>query len=41
MIDEKFLVAAVNIRRQYLKILFNLDYYENKAKETLEKLNLR
>jgi hypothetical protein len=38
MIDEKFLLAAVNIKKTYIKLLSNLDLYEAKAKETLEKL---
>ena len=38
MIDEKFLLAAVNIKKTYLRLLSNLDLYETKAKETLEKL---
>jgi chromosome segregation ATPase len=38
MIDEKFLLAAVNIKKTYIRLLSNLDLYETKAKETLEKL---
>ena len=38
MIDEKFLLAAVNIKKTYIRLLSNLDLYEAKAKETLEKL---
>lgn len=45
MIDEVFLKSAVNIRRQYLKVSNNMEFYHNKAKaivtkleETLEKL---
>jgi chromosome segregation ATPase len=38
MIDEKFLLAAVNIKKTYVRLLSNLDLYETKAKETLEKL---
>ena len=39
MIDEKFLIAAVNIKKTYIRLLNNLNLYESKAKETLEKLN--
>ena len=39
MIDEKFLLAAVNIRRTYINMLSDLDKYQNKAKEALEMLN--
>jgi len=38
MIDEKFLVAAVNIRKTYLKLTSNLDFYKNRAERTLLKL---
>lgn len=38
MIDEKFLVAAVNIKRSYLKLTSNLDFYKRRAEQTLEKL---
>ena len=39
MIDDKFLVAAVNIKRKYIELVSNIDKYESKAKLTLEKLN--
>jgi chromosome segregation ATPase len=39
MIDEKFLIASVNIKKTYIRLLNNLNLYESKAKETLEKLN--
>lgn len=39
MIDEKFLLAAVNIRKTYINLISNLNTYEEKAKETLEMLN--
>jgi hypothetical protein len=39
MVDEKFLIAAVNIKKTYIRLLNNLNLYEIKAKETLEKLN--
>lgn len=38
MIEEKFLVAAVNIKRSYLKLTSNLDFYKRRAEQTLEKL---
>ena len=31
MIEEKFLVAAVNIKRSYLKLTSNLDFYKKRA----------
>ena len=39
MIDEKFLIAAVNIRKTYIRLVSNLSLYEQKAKDTLEMLN--
>jgi DNA repair exonuclease SbcCD ATPase subunit len=38
MIEEKFLVAAVNIKRSYLKLTSNLDFYKRRAEQTLGKL---
>lgn len=38
MIDERFLIAAVNIRRKYLKLSDNLDVYRDKAEITLDEL---
>lgn len=38
MIEEKFLQAAVNIRKTYLKLTSNLDFYKKRAEQTLEKL---
>lgn len=38
MIEEKFLIAAINIRKTYLKLTSNLDFYKNRAEKTLEKL---
>ena len=35
MIDEKFLVASVNIRKKYIGLSDNLDTYKNKAELTL------
>lgn len=47
MIDENFLQNAVRIRRTYLKMINNMDFYQNKAREivdrldeTIEKVNL-
>jgi hypothetical protein len=39
MIQERFLISAVNIRRRYLKISNQLDIYNKKAKDTLSTLN--
>lgn len=46
MIDEKFLKSAVQIRRNYLKLINNLDLYKsaassisNKLEETLKEIN--
>jgi predicted transcriptional regulator len=38
MIDEVFLKSAVNIRRQYLKISNNMEFYHNRAKDVVSKL---
>lgn len=38
MIEEKFLVAAVNIKRSYFKLTSNLDFYKKRAEQTLDKL---
>ena len=38
MIDEKFLIAAINIRKTYVRLLNDLDKYHEKAKETLDSL---
>jgi hypothetical protein len=40
MIDERFLVAAVNIRKKYLSLSDNLDAYRNKAELILGDLEL-
>lgn len=37
MIEERFLSAAINIRRVYFKLTSNLDAYMHKAEETLKK----
>ena len=39
MIDEKFLIAAVNIRKSYIKITSNIDFYKKRAEKTLEVLD--
>ena len=39
MIDEKFLVAAVNIKRKYITVVSDIDKYQERAKQTLDKLN--
>lgn len=39
MIDEKFLIAAVNIRKNYFKITSNIDFYKKRAEKTLEVLD--
>jgi hypothetical protein len=41
MIEEKFLIAAVNIRKTYIRLLNDLDKYHEKAKETLESLECK
>ncbi len=38
MIDERFLLASVNIRRRYLGLANNLDSYRKKAESTLKDL---
>lgn len=38
MIEEKFLQAAVNIRKTYLNLTSNLDFYRKRAEQTLGKL---
>ncbi len=38
MIDEKYLLSAVSIRRKYLELMGNLDKYHDKAKATLNSL---
>lgn len=38
MIEEKFLVAAVNIRRTYLNLMNSMDKYKLKAENCLKKL---
>jgi predicted nucleic acid-binding Zn-ribbon protein len=36
MIDEIFLQSAVRIRRTYLKVSNNMDFYHNRAKEIVD-----
>lgn len=38
MIEEKFLMAATKIKRDYIKLTSNLDFYKKRAEQTLEKL---
>jgi len=38
MIEERFLLAAVNIRRTYIDLTSNLDLYKKKAEDTLAAL---
>lgn len=38
MIEERFLIAAISIRKTYLKLTSNLDLYRNKAEGTLKAL---
>lgn len=38
MIDEKFLVAAVNIKRKYISVTSDISKYHERARKTLEKL---
>lgn len=38
MIEEKFLIAATKIKRDYIKLTSNLDFYKKRAEQTLEKL---
>ena len=39
MIDEKFLKAASNIRRTYLKVSNNMGLYKDKVESTVKKLD--
>ena len=39
MIDDKFLSAAVNIKRKYITLTSDIDKYHNRAKLTIDKLN--
>jgi hypothetical protein len=39
MIDENFVQAAIKIRRQYLKLVNNMDMYKNKAKKMASNLD--
>ena len=38
MIDEKFLVAAVNIKRKYINVTSDINKYHDRAKKTIDKL---
>ncbi len=39
MIDEKFLVAAINIRKTYISVTSDIESYEKRIKITLDRLN--
>lgn len=39
MIDEKFLIAAVNIKKNYLRLTSNIDFYKIRTEKTLEVLD--
>ena len=39
MIDEKFLVAAVNIKRKYITVTSDINKYHDRAKQTVDKLD--
>lgn len=39
MIDENFLQSAVNIRRTYLKISNNMEFYRKSAEKVVERLD--
>lgn len=39
MVDENFLQSAVRIRRTYLKLSNNMDFYRKSASQVLERLN--
>ena len=39
MIDEKFLIAAVNIKKNYIKLTSNIDFYKTRTEKTLEVLD--
>lgn len=38
MIDESFIKAAIKIRRQYLKLTNNLNFYKRKAEDVISNL---
>jgi hypothetical protein len=39
MVDYVFLQNAVRIRRTYLKMTNNMDFYQRKAKEIIDRLD--
>lgn len=39
MIDENFIQAAIKIRRQYLKLMTNMEMYRSKAKKMVNNLD--
>lgn len=38
MIDDNFIKAAIKIRREYLKLTNNLNFYKRKAEDVIENL---
>ena len=38
MIDEKFLIASVNIRKRYIELVSNLEIYQQRAQRVAENL---
>ena len=38
MIDEKYLIRSVNIRRTYLKLINNVELYQERTKQVSDKL---
>jgi hypothetical protein len=38
MIDEKFIKSAIKIRREYLKLTNNLNFYKRKAEDVISNL---
>ncbi len=38
MIDDSFIKAAIKIRREYLKLTNNLNFYKRKAEDVIENL---
>lgn len=38
MIEERFLIAAINIRKTYMRLTSNLDLYKDKAESALKSL---
>jgi predicted nucleic acid-binding Zn-ribbon protein len=38
MIEEKFLIAAVNIKKKYIDLTSNLNFYSKRTEKAIEKL---